>query len=481
MELTNPYEDNVGVVLLDYTYLYELDGNKLYCKAPNVNSPSGHCDGLIDYDDGFNRLYCTKCGSEYKAKELMKHIEEHEIIVGKGASNMKVKTFGGTGYVAPVTENIANKVNEAYNNGGYNYQPANDNINRVNQIVNNPVITNNIQEEVKQISENRPTNIQAEEVVTRGSIRKVPTQPQTIVKEEKIDPLPGVIEEKVAEPAISFGTKITNPNNDRRSYVFEIEEALNKIKDAYDAIKIDEIKANITETIMRHLCNIIDNNEAIVDYAIQELEPKKIAAISASYLTDSLTDLVDDNDLNDILNSSDVDEFVERYVDFSGTITSKEDGTPGYNLNVNVINPYDNNHVYYETNIAIESNEDIGVDENNDIAIMEENEVVENIPEAEKVEEAPAVNNTNIDDPVMYRSAIITDIASVLPGKPSMDIILVEDHINGGFLKDSAGYIIAIDKIDDKDVDAITITSKAWLKSIINELDSQEDEREAKE
>lgn len=81
-----------GPVLLDYPYVYELDGNKLYCSAPDDNSPTGRCEGEIDYDDGYNFLKCTKCGMKYRVRELAKNIKDETIIVkGRRITNMKVK------------------------------------------------------------------------------------------------------------------------------------------------------------------------------------------------------------------------------------------------------------------------------------------------------------------------------------------------------------------------------------------------------
>lgn len=86
-----------GVVLLDYPYLYKLDGNKLYCNKPDHNSPSGKCDGIIDYDAGYNFLHCTKCGATYKAKELEAKIKNHEIInIDEGEKKMNVRIKGGS-------------------------------------------------------------------------------------------------------------------------------------------------------------------------------------------------------------------------------------------------------------------------------------------------------------------------------------------------------------------------------------------------
>ena len=86
-----------GPVLLDYPYCYKLDGNKLFCNAPSDKNPSGCCEGVIDYDPGFNFLYCTKCGVKYKAKELEEAIKENEVIVkSEGDVKMKVSIKGGS-------------------------------------------------------------------------------------------------------------------------------------------------------------------------------------------------------------------------------------------------------------------------------------------------------------------------------------------------------------------------------------------------
>ena len=68
-----------GPVIIDFPYVYELDGAKLKCQTPLLNSFTGMmepCGGDIDYDAGFNRLICTKCGREYKAMDLAKETKD---------------------------------------------------------------------------------------------------------------------------------------------------------------------------------------------------------------------------------------------------------------------------------------------------------------------------------------------------------------------------------------------------------------------
>lgn len=71
-----------GVVLLDFPYVYELDGSKMYCNWQNPYT-NEYCLGEIDYDDGFNYLVCSKCGKRYQARQLAKQVEKRAIVVEK--------------------------------------------------------------------------------------------------------------------------------------------------------------------------------------------------------------------------------------------------------------------------------------------------------------------------------------------------------------------------------------------------------------
>lgn len=67
-----------GPCLIDYPYLFEVDYDKLVCH----NEINGYpCNGLIDYDIGFNVLRCEKCGKEYPARKLQKAIKEKKVFI----------------------------------------------------------------------------------------------------------------------------------------------------------------------------------------------------------------------------------------------------------------------------------------------------------------------------------------------------------------------------------------------------------------
>lgn len=77
-----------GVCLLDYPYMYKLDGRKLLCNRPIFpNTKEPVCGGEIDYDDGFNYLVCRCCGKRYSAKDLEDKRKDGLILI-KGGKNM---------------------------------------------------------------------------------------------------------------------------------------------------------------------------------------------------------------------------------------------------------------------------------------------------------------------------------------------------------------------------------------------------------
>lgn len=81
-----------GPVLLDYPYVYELDGATIICR--NQLADGVYCGGEIDYDDGLNNLVCKKCGRKYLAREMKKNQEFNKIVISKGGNipmNVKIK------------------------------------------------------------------------------------------------------------------------------------------------------------------------------------------------------------------------------------------------------------------------------------------------------------------------------------------------------------------------------------------------------
>ena len=81
-------------VILDFPYLFELDGRKLECC--NVLDDGRVCGGEIDYDAGFNKLVCKKCGRIYRARDLAKPPKEGGILLRqRGGRRMKLEITRG--------------------------------------------------------------------------------------------------------------------------------------------------------------------------------------------------------------------------------------------------------------------------------------------------------------------------------------------------------------------------------------------------
>lgn len=73
------YRLGLGLVILDFPYIYKVDPKKLICthKDPETGEI---CGGTIDYDFdmGLSQIVCLKCGSRYLAKQLAQETPEEE-------------------------------------------------------------------------------------------------------------------------------------------------------------------------------------------------------------------------------------------------------------------------------------------------------------------------------------------------------------------------------------------------------------------
>lgn len=102
-------------VILDYPYLYELDGGKLFCNKQDPLSETGYCGGEIDYDDGFNFLVCKKCGKVYLASELSKDKKNKGImVVGREETRMKIEITRRDGTVLDLGKEKETKTYKKY-------------------------------------------------------------------------------------------------------------------------------------------------------------------------------------------------------------------------------------------------------------------------------------------------------------------------------------------------------------------------------
>lgn len=411
-------DNGFGVVLLDYSYLYELDGNKLFCRAPDPNSPSGKCDGIIDYDDGFNFLQCTKCGVKYKGKELAKNIESKMIVVKEGCSKMRVRTIGGTG--------------------------------AVNTAKNNKAV------EEKKVT--RLTDNDVDVVATRGSIRKVPT---INIKEEepKVDEPKPVAENKEVKPAFEIGERTENKLNNKRSYVYEIEKALETIKECYEMIQFDQVKRDVADKIFNTTSDIFGHWLSLTDKSMEKVPTEYDRAdVSAHYLNMFIDELEDD-DLIKLINEDYFKNIINKYVDVVGSINYDNDTTK-YNMHLDLVGP---NADYDEDKLVVYKSIDTELDSEENTEYEADDTTEETAETEESVVEE---KQDNIDNSVEYYAADIASLSSFSNGNG--EVIVIDDN-QGGYLRNSDGSIIVIDRIQNKDVDKVSIVSKEWLDHLTKE------------
>ena len=214
-----------GPVLLDFPYVYELDGNKLYCNAHPPGRKDIRCNGELDYDDGFNNLVCTKCGRHYHARDLKKAEKDQLIIVG-GKKTMRVKVMIGNEVILDSGKNKVAKVIDA--------EP----------ITSNPeVIVNEKNEKSEPITE-----IEPKKEITRPEGLKTISKPKAAIfnKSNTIK-----TENVVGERRVVAAPLINNDNEEDgevdmkkdKNFIIENEEMINdkySDEDEYDDYEDDD-------------------------------------------------------------------------------------------------------------------------------------------------------------------------------------------------------------------------------------------------
>ena len=149
-----------GVVFVDYPMLFELDGNKLFCR--NKDKFTGMpCGGEIDVDAGYNHLFCRKCGMQYMGTDLAKKIKNNEIIVvGKEENNMRMKiSYNGQTIIRDSQDSAATYLDEVRNK-----KPEKIEVNKSNIMI----VKNNwkqIKEESKEIENTTEESVTKENTI----------------------------------------------------------------------------------------------------------------------------------------------------------------------------------------------------------------------------------------------------------------------------------------------------------------------------
>lgn len=440
--------------MLDYSYLYELDGKKLYCKAPDPKSPSGCCDGEIDYDDGFNKLHCTKCGVIYKAKELAKNIEDNKIVTVDERSSLKmnIKVSGGTHNVSKV-ETVGGILGEESKKltgkemakvapsrpKSLNVRPGSvvtdkdgESSLKLNIHTNSPMnrikVSKEVEDAVKTVNGTSVSSAKVEEP------KKVEVEAKVVpeAKEEYTTPAPAVDpvvpaeeDRSNAKPAVEFGEK-TQSTIEHTSPVYEIEKALDIILANIKKIDIKEVKDDLEERMFDKLIKSDVNKESLGKLLIKLLS--MAAEVNSGLLSDTTL----------------VGEFIEKYYDLVAEYS--DDDT--------------------KINVSLRSRED----KPKDVMFLIEDAKIVKVPADSETTEAEE-KYTGFKGIAWYSGKRI-NTSEITPNlEENYDAIVIVDE-DGNYLKDSSDFMIALDFVDNMSMDDYDIVSKSWLAGVVAENES---------
>lgn len=446
-----------GVCLIDYPYVYELDGNKLFCRKPDPQSQSGKCDGIIDYDDGYNYLRCTKCGAIYKAKELKKNIDSGNIKIEKeeGEYTMNIKISGGSKRIEETKVTTNQDFQTTHFKQVKKTMPVAKNPEKKVEKTVNGVQVNN-QEESK-----APTDKEIDEILDMNNsespmakyVEEKTEEMKEYLEKKKMITSPFEISEEIKQEALA--NKEEEPEKNPNDLV---DEAIRTITDNIDKIKLDAVKYQFIERLIKTL---VENNITTRMFEIL------IGVARYVYLE------ADDDTYEEICDNEDLLGMLEKVYEISTEITDVEFEDHTNSLNVRTA-----------TNIMLAY--EYGIDNRKILNTITNNNKIENISkifiEPEKVSEVQE-DNTETETVKEYEApatlsfydAKVINLNTIFPNQSSkrgQDIIVFTDS-NGNYVANDNG-IIAADIIDEVNVNDIEVCSKEWVSAARNILDSNE-------
>ena len=435
-----------GIVLLDYPYVYELDGNLLYCRKPDPMSQSGKCDGVIDYDDGYNFLKCTKCGATYKAKEL-------EI-------KMKIKVSGGSNNVNTVVT-----TGEEFNNSNFK---------DTKKVT--PKSTKAVEKEAtveckiaKEEEENKNKTIIEKAVIEEASkpINKSVNGVNTGIK-SAIE-----ISEDIKEKALAEKQEREEEIDTEDTPVMKINRAIRLINEAIGEIDLDSVKNDrINDIIMA----IVNN--------VQSVSVFNSLMKGASYVYDEIEDeeeykaMVMDENLIDLVKSSyNFKAKVKSYsVDENNNLIIK------YDVNVGLAYERGMFEDPEDYTVALTDSDDseyeIIINNEDFVPAVVGEENIENLNEDNDEDDYTSDEPLEAYTGMSFYDGAVVDINTIFSSQKSKEIIVAVDS-EGNYLTTDGNKIIAIDIIDDKNVNDSSIVSKEWLDSVNDILDGNGADKES--
>ena len=509
--------EGFGICILDYPYLYELDGNKLYCRKPDPLSQTSKCDGVIDYDDGYNHLVCTKCGAKYKAKELKKDIDSNEIklVKEKGEYTMNIKISGGSKNIAETQVSTNQDFQSDMFKSTKNSVP-----NKKKEFVKKTV--NGVNTESKKVEEVKPTEDLGTKILherIKGDTNKamenvvlqtmLDTSVENKNKSQISDSTAAMILETDTETPICLNTtgnglaenslnslsRISSPISISEDIQKEalankepeaeknpndlIDDAIRVIADNINKISIDAVKYSFIERIIKTL---VEDNVTNRSFEILMKVARQI------YLD------ADDDAYEEICTNTDMVQMFKKVFKYSFEMDDceydKDEDCMNLNMTANIGLAFEADLPEDERRVidSIEFTEKISeiklfdlhyIDGIEDVPETKEPAVEE---EEENVEDLIPVDVPETPSTISFYDAKVTNINNIFPSQSSkkgQNIIVFMDS-NGDYVANNNG-IIAADIVNDMNLNDVEICSSNWVEKVNKLLGDEVIEEENEE
>lgn len=450
-----------GVVLLDYPYVYKLDGNKLFCNKMDPSSPSGCCDGVIDYDDGYNFLVCKKCGAIYKAKELEEKIKSNIIRNDNGGKiNMKITISGGSNSVAKTTVETASNDCSLFKVTKERTSVPTKKEKYIPKVVA-PVAKK--EDEVKKEEPVAPVAV--EEV--KEETKVIPAE-ELLAEETEVTVEPVHNDESTVKAAFTIDESIINDRSEAKtvkSPVRYIEDDIDSIISWFNEVELEASKEDVVDRLVELALNIAKTT----NYNNGKLFNKLIGTVKDIYNN------LEDKQFIDATHNEDLIELVKSYeIGTEVTGVSVVDGQ----IQVDYVNKI----LTFEDELANEEEYVVAETRGKKVLVDIPEELVNNAMENTTVneagEESPEEKSTSYCGVDFYDGYTI-DIRDIIPNQNNANIIVIKDS-DGNYVTNNNNMIIAIGDVNDVSLNASKFVSKHWFEQA-EELLKREEEQEEDE
>lgn len=405
-----------GPVLLDFPYVYKLDGKKLFCNASDPYSETGICNGPIDYDAGYNFLVCTKCGKQYKAADLRLDGESRKIIIReKGEHKMKVSISGGN-------KNIS-KTFVASEDGVFVSNVVKTTVETApkKEVVEEKKVVEAPKVEEKKIEEPRPVEKKEEEPKVEVVQRKMAVNGVAASIKKQEDMLADAVLKEEEAPKVEEKKEDPKPVVSPISFVTEEEkmQTMSKILELINEIK--SLSGLLTDDETIDLVDIFLDMATEIGNRPSDLKPELIIFNKYIEKCAMISDKFTDEDKDNIFSNN---EFVKEIADLYNAWDTTEDDLPE-----EVEEEEDDTEEEYDTN-----------ERTGGFALV---------------------------------SALVKNMKDIDPEQPNKKVLVIIDQ-DENFILSSSREIIAVDQINNRPVDSLSIVSREWLDNVQKMINSNQ-------